>query len=249
MTWYAVAATAGSALLGGIATNRAASTSANATRQGIEAQQRMYEQTRADQEPWRQAGMTALNQLIPLATNYQKFGMDQFQQDPGYQFRLNEGLKALDRQAAARGGLISGNAMKAAGRYGQDYASNEYQNAFNRYQAERNAQLNPLQSLAGVGQSATNYLGNAAQNMGQAQAQGSQSIGNAQASGYIGGANVLNQALQGYGNYYLQNQRNQMLQNMNLGNQYGYGNVYGTGGGGSSPSSSDLLTATQNYAY
>jgi len=249
MTWYAVAATAGSALLGGIATNRAASTSADATRQGIASQERMYNQTRADQEPYRQAGMTALNQLIPLATNYQKFGMDQFQQDPGYQFRLNEGLKALDRQAAARGGLISGNAMKAAGRYGQDYASNEYTNAFNRYQAERNAQLNPLQSLAGVGQSATNYVGNAAQNFGQAQAQGAQAIGNAQASGYIGGSNVLNQALQGYGNYYLQNQRNNMLQNMNLGNQYGYGNVYGIGGGGSSPLSSDLLTATQNYAY
>ena len=236
MTWYAVAATAGSALLGGIAGNRAASTTANATQQGIASQERMYNQTRADQEPWRQAGMTALNKLVPLATNYQKFGMDQFQQDPGYQFRLDEGLKALDRQAAARGGLISGNALRAASRYGQDYASGEYNNAFNRYLAERNAQLNPLQSLAGVGQSATNYVGNAAQNMGQAQAQGAQAIGNAQASGYIGGANVLNQALQNYGNYYLQNQRNQMLQNMNLGNQYGYGNVYGPGGGGTVPS-------------
>lgn len=191
----------GSAVLGAYGANRAAKTQANAAQQGLEAQQRMYEQTRADQEPWRQAGMTALNQLIPLATNYQKFGMDQFQQDPGYQFRLNEGLKALDRQAAARGGLISGNAMKAAGRYGQDYASNEYQNAFNRYQAERNAQLNPLQSLAGVGQSATNYLGNAAQNMGQAQNQNIQSIGNAQASGYVGGANALTSALGNYLGY------------------------------------------------
>lgn len=217
--WMA-AATAGSALLGSLATNRAAKTQAQAAQQGIDAQQRMYEQTRADQEPWRQAGMTALNQLIPLATNYQKFGMDQFQQDPGYQFRLNEGLKALDRQAAARGGLISGNAMKAAGRYGQDYASNEYQNAFNRYQAERNAQLNPLQSLAGVGQSATNYVGNAAQNMGQAQAQGAQAIGSARASGYLGQSNLLNQALQGYGNYYLQDQRNQMLANAYNPTQY-----------------------------
>jgi hypothetical protein len=145
--------------------------------------------------------MTALNQLIPLATNYQKFGMDQFQQDPGYQFRLNEGLKALDRQAAARGGLISGNAMKAASRYGQDYASNEYTNAFNRSLAERNAQLNPLQSLAGVGQSATNYVGNAAQNMGQAQNQTIQGIGNARASGYVGGANALTSALGSYLGY------------------------------------------------
>jgi hypothetical protein len=219
MTWGLVA-TAGSALLGGLATNKAAKTQAQAAQQGIDAQQRMYEQTRADQEPWRQAGMTALNQLIPLATNYQKFGMDQFQKDPGYQFRLDEGLKALDRQAAARGGLISGNAMKAAGRYGQDYASGEYNNAFNRYLAERNAQLGPLQSLAGVGQSATNYVGNAAQNMGQAQAQGAQAIGSARASGYLGQSNLLNQAIQGYGNYYLQDQRNQMLANAYNPTQY-----------------------------
>lgn len=191
----------GSAVLGAYGANRATKTQANAAQQGLASQERMYEQTRADQEPWRQAGMTALNQLIPLATNYQKFGMDQFQQDPGYQFRLNEGMKALDRQAAARGGLISGNAMKAASRYGQDYASNEYQNAFNRYQAERNAQLNPLQSLAGVGQSATNYVGSAAQNMGQAQNQNIQSIGNAQASGYVGGANALTSALGSYLGY------------------------------------------------
>jgi len=195
------AAILGAGALGAFGANRAAKTQAQAAQQGLDAQQRMYEQTRADQEPWRQAGMTALNQLVPLATNYQKFGMDQFQQDPGYQFRLNEGLKALDRQAAARGGLVSGNAMKAASRYGQDYASNEYTNAFNRYQAERNAQLNPLQSLAGVGQSATNYLSNAAQNMGQAQNQNIQGIGNAQASGYVGGANALTSALGSYLGY------------------------------------------------
>jgi hypothetical protein len=209
----------------------------------------MYNQTRADQEPYRQAGEKALNALVPLAMDYRPFTAEKMYADPGYGFRLSEGQKMLDRQAAARGGLISGGALKAATRYGQDYASNEYTNALNRYLAERNAQLGPLQSLAGVGQSATNYVGTAAQNMGQAQAQGAQAIGNAQASGYIGGSNVLNQALQGYGNYYLQNQRNQLLQNMNLGNQYGYGNVYGIGGGGSSPLSSDLLTATQNYAY
>lgn len=114
------------------------------------------------QEPWRQAGQTALNQLAPLAANYQKFGMDQFQQDPGYAFRLSEGQKALDRSAAARGGLISGSALKAAQQYGQNMGSQEYQNAFNRYQTERAAQLNPLQSLAGVGQTASNQMGAAA---------------------------------------------------------------------------------------
>ena len=248
MTWVAVAI-GGSALLGAYSSSRAAKTQANAAQQGINAQERMFDLTRSDQAPYRQAGEEALNSLRSLAMNYKPFTAEGMYNDPGYAFRLSEGQKMLDRQAAARGGLISGGALKAAARYGQDYASNEYTNALNRYLAERNAQLGPLQSLAGVGQSATNYVSNAAQNMGQAQAQGAQAIGNAQASGYIGGSNVLNQALQGYGNYYLQNQRNQLLQNMNLGNQYGYGNIYGIGGGGSSPLSSDLLTATQNYAY
>lgn len=111
-------------------------------------QKQMFDKQLELQEPWRQAGVTALNALTPLATNYQKFGMSQFQQDPGYAFRLSQGQKALDQAAAARGGLISGNALKAAQRYGQEMGSQEYQNAFNRYQTERNAQLNPLQSFS-----------------------------------------------------------------------------------------------------
>ena len=75
-----------------------------------------------------------------MVGNYQSpgdFDMSKFQQDPGYAFRMSEGLKALDRTAAARGDLISGGAMKGAMRYGQDMASQEYQNAFNRYGQNR----------------------------------------------------------------------------------------------------------------
>jgi len=71
--------------------------------------------------------------------------MADFQADPGYAFRMTEGLKALDRQAAARGGLISGAALKASQGYGQDLASQEYMNAFNRFQTNRTNLLNPLQ--------------------------------------------------------------------------------------------------------
>lgn len=88
------------------------------------------------------------------------FNMSDFQEDPGYSFRLKEGLKALDRQAAARGGLISGSALKAATNYGQEAASEEYQNAFNRYQVNRSNQLDPLYRMMGAGQNATNFLGN-----------------------------------------------------------------------------------------
>jgi len=95
------------------------------------------------------------------------FSMQDFTTDPGYAFRMSEGMKALDRQAAARGGLISGGALKAAQRYGQDLGSQEYTNAFNRYQVNRANQLSPLQGLIGAGQSSANTLGGAAQSYGQ----------------------------------------------------------------------------------
>jgi hypothetical protein len=122
------------------------------------------------------------------------FSMSDYQADPGYAFRLKEGLKALDAQAAMRGGLISGAALKAAGRYGQDYASNEYSNAFNRYQTNRANQLQPLQSLMGVGQTATNATSNAAGAYGAAAGSNALAAGNALASGAVGGANAWNSA-------------------------------------------------------
>jgi hypothetical protein len=88
--------------------------------------------------------------------------MDQFQADPGYAFRLSEGQKALERSAAARGGLMGGATGKALLRYGQQMGSQEFSNAFNRYQTEREAQLNPLQSLAGIGQTSSNRLSDTA---------------------------------------------------------------------------------------
>lgn len=208
MPWMIPAAIVGSSLLGSNAASSAAKTQADAANRAADLQQKQYEQTRQDQMPWMQAGQTALNALTPLATNYQKFGMDQFQKDPGYAFRLSEGQKALDASAAARGGLISGNALRAAQAYGQNMGSQEYQNAFNRYQAERNAQLNPLQSLAGVGQTT-------AQQLGQAGAQNAGAVGNyltggaaAQAAGQVGGANAITGGLSQYLNY---NQGNNLL--------------------------------------
>ena len=129
------------------------------------------------------------------------FGMSQFQADPGYAFRLGEGLKALERSAAARGGLMSGATGKALQRYGQDLGSQEYMNAFNRYQTERSNLLNPLQSLAGVGQTSTNALGNAGQTMASNVGNAMMSAGAARASGYVGGANALTGGLGQYLNY------------------------------------------------
>ena len=149
------------------AAQAAAGQTAAATQASIDLQRRMYEEGVARQQPWLKAGETALNKLVPLATQYTPFGMSQFQSDPGYGFRMSEGMKALERSAAARGGLLSGATLKGVQRYGQDLASQEYQNAFNRYQAEREARLNPLQSLAGVGQTTANTLGSAGTSYGQ----------------------------------------------------------------------------------
>jgi len=224
------AATAGSALVGASASRSAANTQANAAQAGIDAQERMFERQVQLQEPWRKAGEEALNKLIPLSSNYTPFGMSQFQTDPGYAFRLSEGMKALDRTAAQRGGLLSGATLKGAQRYGQDLASQEYQNAFNRYQIERNAQLNPLQSLAGVGQSATNTLTGAAGQMGQNLAAGYGNIGQARASGYVGGANALTSALGTGANFY---QNQQYINRLPI---PGGGSPYGSMASNASPS-------------
>ena len=201
MPWMIAAAVVGSSLIGSSASKKAASTQADAANRAADLQMQQFERQVELQEPWRQAGITALNKLTPLATEYTPFGMDQFQQDPGYAFRMSEGMKALERSAAARGGLLSGGMLRGAQRYGQDLASQEYMNAFNRYQAERNARLNPLQSLAGVGQTATNQLGQAGQAMASNVGQALGAAAQARASGYIGGANALSQGLGTYLNY------------------------------------------------
>ena len=193
------------------AAKKAANTQAQAAADAQVAQERMFQKQIELQEPFRQAGLTAQQQIMQLlgiggdqnAAGYgslaKPFGMDQFQQDPGYAFRQSEGMKALERSAAARGGLLSGSTMKGIQRFGQDLASQEYQNAFNRYQVERAARLNPLQSLMGSGQSSANVLTGAAGQMGQNEATNLMNAGAARASGYVGSANALGSALSGIG--------------------------------------------------
>ncbi|CAB4126924.1 hypothetical protein UFOVP254_25 [uncultured Caudovirales phage] len=140
------------------------------------------------------------------------FQMSDFQQDPGYAFRLSEGMKALDRSAAARGGLLSGATLKGAERYGQDMASQEYQNAFNRYQINRANQLNPLQSLMGAGQTGANTLTSAAGTLGSQLGSNAIGAGNARASGYVGSANAWNNAIgQGVNQYNWTNAMNRIF--------------------------------------
>jgi hypothetical protein len=126
--------------------------------------------------PYNEAGLAGQNRLLEYlgiggstgSKDYGKYASGEFtpeqflaNQDPGYGFRFSEGQKAVDRQAAARGGLISGNALKATQAFGQEAASQEYGRAFDRYQVSRNATLSPYQGLQGVGFNAATGMVNA----------------------------------------------------------------------------------------
>jgi hypothetical protein len=201
----------GGGLMAARASKKAGRRQEQAAREGRDFQKEMFERQAGYQEPFRQAGLTAQSELMRLlgvggdattpgyGSMAKQFGMDQFQQDPGYAFRQSEGMKALERSAAARGNLLSGSTLKGVQRFGQDLASQEYQNAFNRYQVERAARLNPLQSLMGSGQSAANVMTGAAGNLGQGVSNAELAAGQARASGYVGQANALAGALQGIG--------------------------------------------------
>jgi len=224
--WMIPAAILGSSLLGSRSAGKAADVQAGAADRAADVQREMFERNVELNAPFREAGITALNKLTPLATEYTPFGMDQFRADPGYAFRMSEGMKGLERSAAARGGLLSGSMLKGIQRFGQDLASQEYQNAFNRYGVERERRLNPLQSLAGVGQTTSQQLGAAGQTMAGNVGQAMGAAGQARASGYMGGANALTGALGSYMNYNQQQQQNALLNRM-IGNRGGFGG--GTG--------------------
>lgn len=198
------------ALTGAYASNKAAGVQSDAARYAADLQNQQFERQLQLQAPFREAGVRALPEL-EAASRYTPFGMEQFQADPGYAFRMSEGMKGLERSAAARGGLLSGATLKGIQRFGQDLGSQEYTNAFNRYQTERNARLNPLQSLAGIGQTSTTQLGAAGQTMASNVGQAMGASAQARASGYMGGANALSGALGQYMNYNQQQQQNEMF--------------------------------------
>ena len=215
----AAVATVGSSLIGSSASGKAASAQQQAAAQASDVQRQIFERQVELQAPFREAGLKGQNRLLELlglsedknVPGYGKyataeFGMDKFTADPGYAFRMSEGMKALERSAAARGGLLSGATLKGTQRYGQDLASQEYQNAFNRYQAERAGTLNPYQALSGTAQSSANVLGQQAGALGQSLGSNIIGSGNAQASGYIGQANAITGGL-GQGINFYQNQQ------------------------------------------
>ena len=224
------AVTAGASIFGSLisadAAGDAADTAAGASREASAAsigeQRRQYDLSRADYAPYLAAGTTAVNQL---ATDLQPGGRFatptpfdfQYDQntDPGYGFRFNQGRKALERSAASRGGILSGEMLTNLTRLGQDMGSQEYQNAFNRYTTgfnantgERNQLFNRYASAADKGQIAVGGVtaqgANMASNIGNAYMTNAANTGNAamaaagqRQSAFGGAANMLGRM---YGN-------------------------------------------------
>jgi len=193
------------------ATQQAAQTSAGASDRAIALQEKMFQQQQANMLPWLTAGKNALAQLEagtagPESAYMKPFTMADYQADPGYAFRLGEGMKALERSAAARGGLLSGATLKGIQSYGQGLASQEYQNAYNRYQQQQAERFNRLSGIAGTGQTAAGNLGQAGQQYaGQAVIlgmTGASDVGNALLAGAQQRASTLGGIGQTLGGYF-----------------------------------------------
>jgi hypothetical protein len=182
-----VASPAGAAIVSGVsnvvggiaganAAEKAAETQAAAADRALQLQREMYEKSLELGKPYYEAGVNALGKLT----------RGEVLPEPGYAFRLGEGMKALERVQAARGNMLSGGALKAGQRYAQDLASQEYGNAYNR-----------LANIAGLGQTATTQAGTAGQNYASQAGELGLQQANALAQGRIGRMSSYGNALAG----------------------------------------------------
>ncbi len=198
----AAAAAIGGSIISADASRSAANKQADAAQNAQQLQLDMFNRNKQDLAPWMQSGQKGNEALMnflglggggfdPNAPGVRPFGAQDFQQDPGYQFRMNEGLNAVLNKRSAIGGLDSGNTMRALEDYGQGMASQEYQNAFNRYNTGIG---NIYTRLSGISNSGLNAAGgiaglgaNAGARAGDFGVQG----GNALAAGTVGQANAV----------------------------------------------------------
>jgi len=210
MSWVTAAVIMGGSTLaagymGSQAAKSAANKQADAARYAAELQQEQFNLTNEQQKPYREAGYSALSDISGMKPYLTKqYTPEDFQAniDPGYAFRLQQGQLATQRAANMAGGGVSGNALQGIEDYSQGLASQEYGNAFNRFQAGRQNIYNTLASIAGLGQAS----------LGQTTTAGTQTAANvgtnianagaATAGGIVGSANAIGGALQGIGNQY-----------------------------------------------
>lgn len=167
--------------------NKAAGAQKDASKKSIAEQKRQFDLSRSDQMPWLQAGSAALGQMQAL----NKGDFSQFYQSPDYQFALDQGIKGLDRSAAARGRLYSGGYGQDLTQYAQGLATQNYGNYYNR-----------LAGLSGTGQTTATNLGSLGQNYANAFSRQQQNIGDARASAYQAYGQAFNKASDQIGSFF-----------------------------------------------
>jgi hypothetical protein len=183
------------------AAKEAAATTAASTDRATALQRQMYEEGVARQQPFLQTGTEFFNQLAALQRGGPSAAQNFLQMDPGYAFRLGEGMKALERSAAARGGLVSGATMKGLQRYGQDLASQEYGAAYNRLAGLANVGPRAAGVMSDLGQTYATNVGNLMVGQGQTAANALLARGSAYQRGAGDIASLAGRYYGGYGGY------------------------------------------------
>jgi len=257
----------GGALISANASQNAAQTQANAANQASQVQQNMFNTTQQNAAPWLQAGQASLSQLsagtqpggalTPQAyAQYTPFSMSQFQQDPGYQFQLQQGQNALTNQESISGGMNSNNLKSLLG-FSQGLANSDYQTALGNYMNQfnqgntqtglnnqnRQQQFTNLSNLSQTGANAGQGLGTQSANVGSNIGNNIVGAGVAQSAGQVGVANALQSGLNGVAN---NSQLQQYLQQI-----YSQNNGYGAAGYGSAsaPGYSQQPTGDASGSY
>jgi hypothetical protein len=241
MPWGFAAAAVGS-IVGGVMSGQgaqdAAQTQANAANAATQAQLDMYNQNVQRLSPWTNAGGSALSTLqgmMPTLT--QQFGAQQYQQSPGYQWQLGQGINAIQNSAAATGGVNSGNTMKALMSYGQGLANQDYYNALNAYTNWQNQVYNMYSGISNTGANAAGQVAGIGANTANAIGNNITGAGNARAAGQVAAGNTMGNTLGSLGNLGLMYQM-----------QGGFGGGGGGGGMPNIPSSAYTPDYTQSFA-
>lgn len=219
--------------MGARSAKRAGREQARAAEAATAEQARQFDLGRQDTQPWRDVGRSALNQLAALYGLQQAGAIDPttgtaaqvepdfsgFYDSPDYQFARDEGLRGIERSAAARGGLGSGNTLAALTRYSSGLATQNFNNYANR-----------LGGVAGTGQASAENLSGQRMQLGQQAGQNMMAAGNARASGIQNAANIWMGAgnqLAGIAGYFAGNKKQPQPYG---GPGYGSGQIPPTGG-------------------
>ena len=178
-----------SAAIGYFGSQSAANTEVGAANNATNTQLQMFGQEQKNLAPDMQAGTSVLPELESAANP----GAFNFQADPGYQFDVQQGQAAIQRSGAASG--FGSGTLASLGAYTTGMASNEYNNAYQRYQESINNNYNRLLGVAQLGASAAGGTNQAAMNAGTNISNNTMSAGNAMAAGTVAGTNAISGAI------------------------------------------------------